>query len=867
MERAMVSIVSDHYEGFNQAIENYSHIRGNVLAAVENIDEIKFLESSISTALSSRSLEVRTLYGKALQYDYLIKQLEKIEALRKVPHLYADAIKNHRYYEAATLLVDNWKILQEPDLKRIGALSQLRKIIRAECDNFHEVIIEVLHNIIYKKTSNHVRIEIVENGEDQLIFFEVGPPKKDVGQSNPHEKIRELVHALFVLKKKQIGITIQEIVSRVRIDIRYIIEDIIVRSQDRAKQRFSIELNRHSKLSSNAFSRLLRKIFDSCCEILNMHLHLYNTIMECLDPVNDDESFLPAQSDVGKGSLKKLHAKYSIEKIWGNICMEIQILIGIQVDIPLELLGVNKRKNKTNSKRKLFSFADSDTFKEDESHDEADLAFDYFTFNFGEDPSPMHMINIYPIAVKFNNRIADIIGIRDTGLITWLNKIIEENFLNHIKNVSVSSTNEACRPESFRATKILRSYSSEDKNRPLLHGTRKIYKMIRELHEASSAMPEVLNQLNHIMEEVLHKYYVPCADKIHQILSDTETGMLVEDDNIRSILVSNPRYMDLFYLHMRNKSANTTVGLMDEYENREENEIEGPLYIGYRRKVKDQVLGKEHLMDQSSLILLANIHDSLLWMSEKIKNLNVASSDLAIKMGRDVLPLIRRNRNHRSKNDGPKKRNKSKLSENIIELTKKFKQLSEICLIAIRTEIRLWTFCYLNMFGDNSYVFDSDFFEHDDFILDYNYNIRNAEEALQAYLPREKIKYIFRGIPKLVGNILMTSTISKILEVNENGVRKLQRDFESISKNLSNFIDYPINELNADRIKEYYSLLSKKQKELKLYIERHISERTNQYTETELYNVFQFISPNKTVDENTRRFLETQFSDITISQI
>lgn len=131
------------------------------------------------------------------------------------------------------------------------------------------------------------------------------------------------------------------------------------------------------------------------------------------------------------------------------------------------------------------------------------------------------------------------------------------------------------------------------------------------------------------------------------------------------------------------------------------------------------------MVSTSQFMLLANMNDSLEWLSSKIEGLgsnSKKSGDLARSLA------------------GP---NLAKMSPNLLTLGRKIRSLSELCLFVLKIELRLHCYHYLDAVKKTNYWLTEEPTEPDVYIDELNRDLGEAAEVLQTYLPKLKIRYYF----------------------------------------------------------------------------------------------------------------------------
>lgn len=251
-----------------------------------------------------------------------------------MPEQFQDAFNSQHYLQAATILVDAVDKLYQDDLLRIGALVELQAEIVAKKNTFHEVALELLHNLIYLKDSPELGEEFGDvggastsmqssttstsnaggsganagsaasggasasnaggsaggksssapggaNASSTPITMEFDPRTKTLVEKDPLtvklELMEQLVSAFFVLGKSSQAIN--KILERLRSELRHIIQKAVATVKKRHEsnpvllQQILSRPNRgpHAHDYPNLFLDMLQIVFSKAKEVLIFH--------------------------------------------------------------------------------------------------------------------------------------------------------------------------------------------------------------------------------------------------------------------------------------------------------------------------------------------------------------------------------------------------------------------------------------------------------------------------------------------------------------------------------------------------------------------------------------------------------------------
>jgi hypothetical protein len=177
-------------------------------------------------------------------------------------------------------LVDSVDKLYQDDLLKIGALVELQAEIVSKRNSFHEVAIELLHNLIYLKDQPDLE-PLVDSSAPTPATEETRKPFNQLDAKDPLtiklELMDQLVSAFFVLGKSNQAIN--KILERLRSELRHVIQKAVATVKKRYENNpvlLQQILSRpprgvHSHDYPNLFYDMLQIVFTKAKEILIFH--------------------------------------------------------------------------------------------------------------------------------------------------------------------------------------------------------------------------------------------------------------------------------------------------------------------------------------------------------------------------------------------------------------------------------------------------------------------------------------------------------------------------------------------------------------------------------------------------------------------
>lgn len=746
-------------------------------------------------------------------------------------------VSKKMYLEAATLLVDADRSLNQDDLLKIGALTDKYEEIIAKKNTFHEVLLDKIYAIIYLKD---------EETEDS--------PHRGSLQSVPQETqddfkigtIEALVAGLFVLEKQNVAV--HNIVARLRSDFRSMIQKVIIyvkNQQEESSIASQIPRQNEEAEQSSMFAKMLNIVFEKCKNILVNHQYVCGLFE---DKFNEIESKRSRKSDIHDYT-----QTYKIENVWEEFQKELQLLIGYYIKAPLDQrIQMNDIEEDVKSNRsKIFSFSNSSAFTTYEISDTQ--KFHYKTIEMGE-ASQYNLSSIYPIISTFCDSSIKLIDKENASdrLKKWMDNFISTTFMVNIKSdykqriISAKESSDAFKVRDKSGKGV---YSNDENKRPLAIIAVEVYKCVKELYFDIISMPQYTKDFHQIIETIMSIYLDTIRAKIDDILKDTETGRVLKSKEWSEVIGLDPNWRKLERLYRTEFSKSTDEGSFTSSrqtrsgsfqdiqislsENEEDEYFEQLFdleYSWYTGTTPNGVpLKRRHMvLDPYKLGLLALIHESLHWLCSKIYQLDKPefwpNSSAKKQQPTSQFKAFSRLKKSLSK-DFSRAHTLPPISENMTKIAKKYKIMSDEALQAIFIDFRLQSCYFLDGVGKSNYVLQVEDRAPDSFCIQLNQSLSSSHQTLISYLPPAKLKYLFGKLPKLMSTILIQCLKTNIEEINRYGALKMVRNVFALQQNLSNITSF--NEAPFDRVRVYYELINLTEEEIFQYISNHIKEPSN----------------------------------------
>ncbi|KAK5580964.1 hypothetical protein RB653_000991 [Dictyostelium firmibasis] len=529
--------------------------------------------------------------------------------------------------------------------------------------------------------------------------------------------------------------------------------------------------------------------------------------------------------------------------------------------------------------------------------------------------SQYNVTPIYPMIVKFTDHLdktlRDRTGVKTIssnsnsgkkGLLRlYIDDFVHRNFLQHIKNDykdrfahSIEST------EAFKPLERYKLVFRLKETKPILNSTLQIFQFVIELFSDIVAMSHYVVEFGAIIQVSLLRYYEKCLNKFNQEIDPTLTNQLMSTDLYKYLLAS---------LAVSTKKQEVAK-FQDSREEEYEFKLESDLFNHPEKPV-----GKNQLiLNIEKLTMLANMSHSLNWLADKIVQLLIVQDDSkenkhsssssssqqqqqqqqqqSQSIDSNIKTPLKVNSggsnggssggtptNINSMNSGGNTTNTAgggsnnfisvisqmsaesiealkTMEEPIKDIAQRFKDLSKRCLLALRIEYRIHCFYFLEGFKRAQYMCEEERTDPDSFIVELNKDLSASEEMMSIYLTSDKCNFLFSGIAKLIGKLLISKLVH-VNSINDNGVAKLCKNVFTLQQNLSNIIVK--REIFFDRIRQFYQALSAED-ELLNYLLEKMSQPFFSLEEGKI--IIDFLQRTKRISPNAISTLEAKYKNM-----
>ncbi|TBU63725.1 Sec8 exocyst complex component-specific domain-containing protein [Dichomitus squalens] len=152
LSRAMKGSVDQHYQAFNAALPHHASLLNHLDATQVQIKDARNALQEAKETLGSKRADLVQLWTRNQTVEEMMRILDQIEHLKLVPDALESLILEKRLLQAAALLIRSLKLINKPDMREIGAISDLRSYLVGQETTLREILVDELHSHLYLKS-------------------------------------------------------------------------------------------------------------------------------------------------------------------------------------------------------------------------------------------------------------------------------------------------------------------------------------------------------------------------------------------------------------------------------------------------------------------------------------------------------------------------------------------------------------------------------------------------------------------------------------------------------------------------------------------------------------------------------------------
>lgn len=172
------------------------------------------------------------------------------------------------------------------------------------------------------------------------------------------------------------------------------------------------------------------------------------------------------------------------------------------------------------------------------------------------------------------------------------------------------------------------------------------------------------------------------------------------------------------------------------------------------------------------------------------------------------------------------------ISEGVQHYFAKYKILCNKSIFALKLEIRVHCYSYLNFMKTSNYCYDGELSEAaEGLVLVLNNDLARIEHLLSLFLPISKKNYVFEGVSKLIRKIFLSVLASRLeivkkqqnpnfsLTFNASGIQKMKKNVSALKLIMLKIEQSDPNQVQAvdeifDDVLQYFTILEMKEEEI-----------------------------------------------------
>ncbi|KAK7279608.1 hypothetical protein RJT34_24663 [Clitoria ternatea] len=439
--------------------------------------------------------------------------------------------------------------------------------------------------------------------------------------------------------------------------------------------------------------------------------------------------------------------------------------------------------------------------------------------------------SIYRPVLQFTDKVASMLPTKYSqlgkdGLLAFVENFVKDHFLptmfvDYRKGVQQAiSSPAAFRPRAH----VVTAYNpSVEKGRPVLQGLLAIDHLTKEVLGWAQAMPKFSNELVKYVQTFLERTYERCRTAYMEAVLEKQSYMLIGRHDIEKLMRLDPSnaYLPnlLGQLNMESNSSDAET-IEAEFELSE-------LLLNLR-PIKQENL----IHDDSKLILLASLSDSLEYVADSIERLG-QPTQRASNLGEKY---------HHNCQDSAPTRSLSSFAED-------YRKLAIDCFKVLRIEMQLETVFHMQEMTNTEYLDDQDAEEPDDFIISLTAQITRRDEEMAPFISNAKRNYIFGGICGVAANASIKA-LADMKSINLFGVQQVCRNSIALEQALAAIpsINSEAVQQRLDRVRTYYELLNMPFEALLAFITEHV----HLFTPAEYANLLNVQVPGREIPPDAK---------------
>ncbi|XP_063304370.1 exocyst complex component 4 [Pelobates fuscus] len=897
-DRDLDDKIEQHFTELTTAIRTYQSITERITNSRNKIKLVKENLLSCKMLLHCKRDELRKLWIEGIEHKHVLNLLDEIENIKQVPQKLEQCMASKHYLSATDMLVSAVESLDGP-LRQVEGLSDLRLELHSKKMNMHSVLIDELHRHLYIKSTSRLgkwnkdkirSSSLLKDSPGPLLDVtnlstprkfldssQFGTPSftssvkelslgdiKEEPDSDPEENSIVFMGILIkgLAKLKKIPETVKAVNERLEQELKHIVKRSTTQVADSGYQKGE---NTTQENQPRLLLELMELLFDKFNAVASAHSVVLGYLQQTVaSPTNQYD-----------GDIKL----YDMAEVWVKIQTVLQILLTEYLDMKntktssepsaqlsyastgREFAAFFAKKKPQRPKNSLFKFESSSHAISMSAYlreQRRELYSKSGELQGGPDdnligggarfvckPGARNITTIFHPLLRFIQEIEHAMGLGPNKQCP-----LREFLTIYIKNIFLHQVLTEINKEIEGVTKVsdpLKILASADtmKNlgvqRPLLQSTVIVEKSMQDLMNLMRDLSAYSDQFLNMVCVKLQEYKDTCNVAFRSIVQLDEKLVIsaswAKDDDITRLLKSLPNWLNMTQPKQSRPKREEEEDFIRAAFGKESEVLIGNL--GDKLIQQNEILG-----DVSDLKALANLHESLEWLSGRLKsaianlpNAQTMSPGSDSVMSMDI-PAV-----------------SEMILQTLNELAKSFQDMSDRCLLVLHLEVRVHCFHYLIPLakqGNYAIVANVESMDYDPLVVRLNKDISGIEEAMGASIQQHKFQYIFEGLGHLISCILINGA-QYFKRISESGIKKMCRNIFVLQQNLTNIT--MSREADLDFARQYYEMMYNTADELlNLVVDQGVK-----YTELEYINALSLLHRSQTgVGDQTTQNMRLQ---------
>lgn len=173
------TLVLNHHTDLTAVMGAFSKISTRLHSSKDRVQGVREKLVICQQLLHCKRDELKRLWLESVENKHVLRMLDQIETLTKVPHDVRNFVNKKHYRHATKLLTGSITVL-EGDLRSVDALSEVKSELIAKKEEIYELLLDDLHKHIYSRSTAEVLQRLKREGPDRRQTSHEGTPSRKV---------------------------------------------------------------------------------------------------------------------------------------------------------------------------------------------------------------------------------------------------------------------------------------------------------------------------------------------------------------------------------------------------------------------------------------------------------------------------------------------------------------------------------------------------------------------------------------------------------------------------------------------------------------------------------------------------------------